>query len=54
MARVDLPEGIAAIHGRIGNMIFRSRKQADGSYKVFAHRDPYRPEGARRSVKKRS
>jgi len=35
MARVELPEGILAIHGRLGNMVFRSRKQADGSYKVF-------------------
>ena len=37
MARVELPSGIAAIHGRIGNMVFRSRKQADGTYKVFVH-----------------
>ena len=37
MARVTLIPGIAAIHGRIGNTVFRSRKQADGSYKVFAH-----------------
>ena len=37
MAQVELPPGIAAIHGKLGNMIFRSRKQADGSYKVFVH-----------------
>ena len=42
MARVELPQGIAAIHGRVGNMIFRSRKQPDGTYKVFVHEDPYR------------
>ena len=41
MARVTLPQGIAAIHGKIGNMVFRSRKQADGTYKVFVHE--YRP-----------
>lgn len=35
MARVELPEEIAAIHGRVGNMVFHSRKQADGTYKVF-------------------
>ena len=37
MAKVELPSGIAAIHGRLGNMVFRSRKQADGTYKVFVH-----------------
>ena len=41
MARVELPDGIMAIHGRVGNMIFRSRKQADGTYKVFVHENPY-------------
>lgn len=41
MARVTLPQGIAAIHGKIGNMVYRSRKQADGTYKVFVHE--YRP-----------
>ena len=40
MARVTLPKDIAAIHGRIGNLIFRSRKQPDGTYKVFVHADP--------------
>jgi len=40
MARVELPAGIAAIHGRVGNMIFRSRKQPDGTYKVFVHEAP--------------
>jgi len=39
MAQVELPKGIVAIHGRVGNMIFRSRKQADGTYKVFVHED---------------
>ena len=37
MARVELPKGIKAIHGRLGNLMFRSYKQADGSYKVFAY-----------------
>ena len=37
MARVDLPKEILAVHGRIGNLIFRSRKQPDGTYKVFVH-----------------
>ena len=41
MARVELPQGIAAIHGKIGNMVYRSRKQLDGTYKVFVHE--YRP-----------
>ena len=25
MARVDLPQGIAAIHGRIGDYVFKTR-----------------------------
>ena len=37
MARVELPDGILAIHGRLGNMIYRSYKQPDGTYKVFVH-----------------
>lgn len=37
MARVILPPGILAIHGRLGNLIYRSRKQPDGTYKVFVH-----------------
>ena len=37
MARVELPKGILAIHGRIGNLVYRSRKQPDGSYKVFVY-----------------
>ena len=37
MAEVKLVKGIAAIHGKLGDMVFRSRKQADGSYKVFVH-----------------
>ena len=51
MARVTLPQGIAAIHGKIGNMVYRSRKQADGTYKVFVHE--YRPpkvSGGKREV----
>ena len=51
MARVTLPQGIAAIHGKIGNMVYRSRKQADGTYKVFVHE--YRPpkvSGVKREV----
>ena len=36
--KVELPKGIAAIHGKIGNLIFRSRKQPDGSYRVFVHK----------------
>ena len=42
MARVELPKGIIAIHGRIGNLIYRSRKQPDGTYKVSVYEDPYR------------
>ena len=42
MARVELPKGVLAIHGRIGNMIYRSRKQPDGTYKVFVHEAPER------------
>ena len=41
MARVELPSGIAAIHGRLGNMVFRSRQQPDGTYKVFV--SEYKP-----------
>ena len=40
MARVDLPKGIVAIHGKIGNLIYRSRKQPDGTYRVFVHEAP--------------
>ena len=40
MAKVELPKGIVAIHGRLGDYIYRSRKQPDGSYKVFAHYSP--------------
>ena len=40
--QVDLPKGILAIHGRVGDYIFRSRKQHDGTYKVFAHYAPKR------------
>ena len=42
MAQVTLPFGIVAIHGRLGNMIYRSRKQPDGTYKVFVHEAPKR------------
>ena len=45
MARVELPDGILAIHGRLGNMIYRSYKQADGTYKVFVHEAPRREKG---------
>ena len=45
MARVILPTGIAAIHGRLGNLIYRSYKQPDGSYKVFVHEAPRREKG---------
>jgi len=37
MARVELPFGILAIHGKLGNFIYRSRRQPDGTYKVFVH-----------------
>ena len=40
MARIELPQGIAAIHGRLGNLIYRSRKQPDGTYKVFVSEAP--------------
>ena len=42
MAQIQLPDGILAIHGRLGDKIYRSRKQPDGTYKVFVHKDPYR------------
>ena len=42
MAQVKLPKGIIAIHGRLGNLIYRSRKQPDGTYKVFVHEAPTR------------
>ena len=42
MAQIELPDGILAIHGRLGDKIYRSRKQPDGTYKVFVHKDPYR------------
>ena len=45
MAKVELPCGIAAIHGKLGNMVFRSRKQPDGKYKVFVYE--YRPQPKR-------
>ena len=37
MAQVTLPKGIVAIHGRLGNMIYRTRKQADGTIKQFVY-----------------
>ena len=37
MAEVQLPLGIVAIHGRLGDYVYRTRKQADGSNKVFVH-----------------
>ena len=40
MAQVKLIPGILSISGRIGKMIYRSRKQPDGSYKVFVHEAP--------------
>ena len=40
MAEVQLPKGILAIHGRLGDVIYRSRKQADGTYKTFVHYQP--------------
>ena len=40
--KVELPKGIKAIHGRMGNWVFRSYKQADGSYKVIAAWQPKR------------
>jgi len=42
MARVELPKEIVAIHGRVGNLIYRSRKQPDGTYKVYVHEAPKR------------
>ena len=50
MARVELPSEIAAIHGRLGNFVYRSRKQPDGSYKTFVYE--YRPR-TKNSRKKR-
>ena len=42
MAQVTLPFGIIAIHGRLGDKIYRSRRQPDGSYRVFVHDAPPR------------
>ena len=54
MAQVILPDGIMAIHGRMGDMIFRSRKQPDGTYKVFVHPSPRRPRPAPTSSQSRA
>ena len=54
MARVILPPGILAIHGRLGNMIYRSRKQPDGTYKVFVHEAPKRKRIGPISVRSRT
>ena len=54
MARVELPKGIIAIHGRLGNMIYRSRKQPDGTYKVFVHEAPRRKSIGSISVQSRT
>ena len=50
MAKVTLPSGILAIHGRLGNYIYRSRKQPDGTYKVFVYAAPY---GKKKSAKRK-
>ena len=50
MARVDLPKGILAIHGRVGNLIYRSRKQPDGTYHVFVHEAPSRKHNHNRAA----
>ena len=42
MAQVTLPPTILAIHGRLGTLIYRSRKQPDGTSKVFVHSAPTR------------
>ena len=54
MARVDLPKGIVAIHGKIGNLIYRSRKQPDGTYRVFVHEAPQPKRNGPSSVQHRS
>ena len=54
MAQVELPKGIIAIHGRLGNLIYRSRKQPDGTYKVFVHEAPARKSVGPSSVQYRS
>ena len=54
MARVELPKGILAIHGRVGNLIYRSRKQPDGTYHVFVHEAPSRKHIDSLSVQHRS
>ena len=40
MAEVQLPKGIVAIRGRLGDFVYRTRKQADGTYKTFVHYSP--------------
>ena len=45
MAKVELPKGIIAIHGRLGDYIYRSRKQPDGTYKTFVHYSPKKVRG---------
>ena len=48
MARVELAAGISAIHGRLGDYIFRTVQQADGTNKVFA---TYAPKQAKKAKK---
>ena len=50
MAQIQLPDGILAIHGRLGDKIYRSRKQPDGTYKVFVHEAPKRKSNGPTSV----
>ena len=54
MARLILPKGILAIHGRLGNLIYRSRKQPDGTYKVFVHEAPPRKKNVPTTSQSRS
>lgn len=54
MAQVILPPGILAIRGRLGNLIYRSRRQPDGTYKVFVHEARSRTKLGPTSVRSRS
>lgn len=42
MARIIPMAGIESISGKVGNMIFKTRKKADGSTDVRMYKNPYR------------
>ena len=42
MAKIIPAAGISAISGSVGNMIFKTRRKADGSTDVRLYQNPYR------------